>query len=179
MSVGHGIAKRPAAVSLTIPLAQSPTLTHTAAAIAAIAVDTEAAAAAVWTELRQYGEQADDRLRLYSASALPSDHAGCLVVYVHGGMWQALRSVESTAIACAMTTWLMLTTWLRSMADSGFLALPLVAHGHALAAVEYTLAPHGVSLSLAWQPVAARLCVCVRMSVCLCVSERERDGQRV
>jgi acetyl esterase/lipase len=67
-----------------------------------------------------YGN-ASEVLTLYSQQPLSITFAGTIVLWIHGGMWQAL-----------------------SMADSGFPAKPVVEAGHVLAALEYTIAPEGV-----------------------------------
>ena len=74
---------------------------------------------ATWHELR-YGDQAAQRLDLCvpDLSSLDGKPLPALLVFIHGGYWQAL-----------------------SAADSLFAAGGCIEHGHAFAAIDYTLAP--------------------------------------
>lgn len=74
---------------------------------------------AKWHELR-YGDQAAQRLDLCvpDLSSLDGKPLPALLVFIHGGYWQAL-----------------------SAADSLFAASGCVEHGHAFASIDYTLAP--------------------------------------
>jgi arylformamidase len=71
----------------------------------------------VMRDLR-YGDGADETLDLFPASGTDG-RAAPLVVFLHGGYWQELSKL-----------------------DSSFAAAQLVQAGIALAAVDYTLAPH-------------------------------------
>ena len=101
--------------------------------LAAYATRTAHAREALGVQEYTYGSGADDLVDFYPAPSPIS----ALLIFIHGGYWQAL-----------------------GRADSGFMAEDLAGHGIATAVPEYTLCPHATLMEIVQQTRRAVRFVC-------------------